>query len=73
MVRLKDITIGQPDAENKGFNSKMVRLKVVGQILGYELNKCFNSKMVRLKEDSNVAKESKSFSFNSKMVRLKAC
>ena len=57
--------------QERGFNSKLVRLKGKTQNLLTLTQQSFNSKLVRLKEDSPHRKLKK-LRFNSKLVRLKA-
>ena len=56
--------------EDKGFNSKLVRLEGQARPMLRRLLACFNSKLVRLEGEDRPENVSEYNSFNSKLVRL---
>ncbi len=54
-----------------GFNSTLVRLKVLCAILKHKTRERFNSTLVRLKVQNISGEELRHLSFNSTLVRLK--
>ena len=71
MVRLKATADGKFALNDLYFNSSMVRLKAVREILEYAVPTNFNSSMVRLKEICLNWFFTNEIHFNSSMVRLK--
>ena len=55
----------------RNFNSNMVRLKVLKQMILENLYIYFNSNMVRLKAEYPINEDARDDNFNSNMVRLK--